>query len=106
MSILEEVNDLISNKLTGEVAEYIADHFGLDSKEVSNVLKNYLKQLSTPVRDSKPMKKSIVSIKPKCSTVNECKFIITRGIKQGQKCGTTIRGEGEFCSKHRQRTPN
>ena len=104
MSLIEQVSELITHGLTSDLSEYIADQFGLDSSEVSIAIKNYLGNNSTPVmgpprnspKESPPIKNSV-------SGVKTCQFKITRGENQGKMCDTTIRGESDYCSKHKNR---
>ena len=106
MSLIEQVTQTITNALTIDLSEFIADHFGLDSNEVSNVVGNYLGHNSTPVSPVKKISKNSIHTPPtKAATsgVKTCSFKITRGSKEGQLCGTTIRGAGDFCSKHKNR---
>lgn len=104
MSLIEQVTQTITHVLTIDLAEFIADHFGLDSNEVSNVVRDYLGHNSTPVSpiSKVPAHKSHPT-KAATSGIKTCSFKITRGIKEGQLCGTTIRGVGDFCSKHKNR---
>jgi len=100
MSILDKVNLIITTTLTTDVAEYISDYFGLDHKEVSSVLKDYLlKRVTTPEKQLTPV--FTRPLKPAFTAENTCNFLITRGVKEGKICGTIIRGEGEYCSKHK-----
>ncbi len=106
MSLIEQVTQTITHALTIDLSEFIADHFGLDSNEVSNVVRDYLGHNSTPVSPVKKISKNSVHKPPtKAATsgVKTCSFKITRGSKEGQLCGTTIRGTGDFCSKHKNR---
>ena len=103
MSLLEQVNILITNILTNDLAEFVADHFGLESDQVSIIIKDYLNHVATPVKNSTSItqQNSGPAIKAAASKINKCSFIITRGPKEGTVCGTSIRGGGEYCSKHK-----
>jgi len=104
MSIIEQVSQTITHALTTDLSEFLADRFGLDANEVTNVINDYLGHISTPAspvkmgstRKSPPTKSAI-------SGVKTCGFRITRGDNEGQLCGTAIRGSGDFCSKHKNR---
>jgi hypothetical protein len=103
MSLLDKVTDHIIFSLTTDLAEHIADNFGLDTNKVSIVIQDYLncnktKRVEESVENIKPCNKNI---KPAITSANICTFIITRGKKNGLQCNTTIRGDDNFCSKHR-----
>jgi len=108
MGFFDQINTILSN----ELAEYIADRFGLDACDVSNVIKDYLQQDPLPMKrtnnliknDNTPVVTSDdIIIKQQTSDVNTCQFKITRGSKGGTVCGTVIRGNCNFCSKHKNR---
>ncbi|KKK46838.1 hypothetical protein LCGC14_3161220 [marine sediment metagenome] len=107
MSLIEQVTQTIIHALTSDLSEFLSDRFGLDSNEVSDAVRDYLGYNSTPASPiKKPVrasKKSSPPIKAASSGIKTCQFRITRGTKEGQMCGTTIRGSGDFCSKHKNR---
>lgn len=105
MSLIEQVTQTITNTLTSDLAEFLADRFGLDSNEVSNVIHDYLGHNSTPASPIVIPKVTHKSppIKNAVSGVKICPFKFTRGDNQGKTCGTAIRGNGEYCSKHKNR---
>ncbi len=108
MSVIEKVTQTITNTLTSDLAEFLSDRFGLDSNEVSDAIRDYLGNNSTPtspVRIITKVKKS-PPIKSATSGIKTCQFKITRGPKEGKLCGTTIRGIGDYCSKHKNRRNN
>jgi len=103
MSLIDKVTDHIIFSLTTDLAEHIADNFGLDTNTVSIVIQDYLncnkiKRVADSIENSKPVNKNI---KPAITSANICTFIITRGKKNGLPCNTSIRGDDKFCSKHR-----
>nr|QBK87246.1 MAG: hypothetical protein LCMAC201_01480 [Marseillevirus LCMAC201] len=102
MSLIEQVTETITDSLTTDLSEFLSDRFGLDSNEVSNVICQYLGYNSTPVSPVKKVKK-YPPIKAATSGIKKCHFRVTRGIKEGYICGTIIRGNGDFCSKHKNR---
>ena len=106
MSVIEQVTNTITNALTTDLAEFLSDHFGLDTIEMSDAIKNYLGYNSTPSPIPKPSVKKIKKsplIKPATTGIKTCQFVVTRGPKEGKQCGTNIRGNGDFCSKHKNR---
>lgn len=105
MSVLDKVNEIIIQSLCSDMSEYIADQFGLDSIEVAEVVRKYLGQNPTPVLPSavkKPNKKSRPT-KKSSSGSKTCAFKITRGVHRGEMCQTVIRGNSNYCSKHKNR---
>ena len=105
MSIVEQITEIITQTLTVDLAEFIADKFGLDSAEVSNSIHDYLGCNSTPVvhSDINKIVRKFPHTKQSITGVKSCQFEITRGKKSGQLCGTAIRGKGDYCSKHKHR---
>lgn len=106
MSITEQVTDTITNALTIDLAEFLSERFGVDTIEMSDAIKNYLGYNSTPSPVPKPsirkVKKSL-GTKPATTGIKTCQFVVTRGHKEGEQCGTNIRGNGTYCSKHKNR---
>lgn len=102
MSLLEQVNSLITNVLTHDLALHLSDQFGLDSDQVSRAIKEYLNHVSTPVKNKQGVENKPIKTTPTVETnkTNVCAYIITRGAKEGQACGVNIRGAGKYCSKH------
>ena len=103
MSLLEQVNELIINNLTTDLAHHISDEFGLDSIEVSNAIKKYLDQMSTPAT---PIMQVIVhkpAVKTPVQKEPVCLFVFQRGPKKGTQCGTILRKDSDYCSKHKHR---
>lgn len=97
MALLIQVNDLITNVLTNEFSEYIAEQFGLDSSQVSQTVKNYLAQ--SPSKPVLQEKVEMVALK-KVEGNGKCPFVSPRD-SSGTPCGVTIRGDFQYCSKHR-----
>ena len=105
MSLIEKVTETITHTLTIDLAEYLADHYGLDSNDVAYQIKCYLGNNSTPVSPAKRVfaTKPTIKIKQCTSGEKKCIFEITRGPKANQTCNTNIRGTGNYCSKHKNR---
>ena len=106
MSVTEQVTNTITNALTKDLAEFLSERFGLDTIEISDAIKNYLGYNSTPSPVPEPSVKKIKKspgTKPATTGIKTCQFVVTRGPKEGKQCGTNIRGNGDFCSKHKNR---
>jgi hypothetical protein len=117
MGLFEQITVILTNDL----AEYLADHFGLDALEVGYKITDYLEQNSENINQSKKRimdkindnnqfnkkntnkNKNEFVFKPAVSGITTCKFKITRGNKGGQVCGTVVRSGGDYCSKHKNR---
>lgn len=103
MSVLDQINKLLSHILVTDVSDYIAEKMGCDAVVISNIMREYLGQNAVPVINTGIINKSLPPIKPSTSGVKTCPFVPSRGKKDGKTCGTIIRGPGEFCSKHKNR---
>jgi len=98
--------DNVTTLLSHDLGNYIADRTGLDAKEVSLIILDYLGENSThkkPVAAIIPAPVKTPPIKPAVSGEKKCIFVYTRGENEGQRCGTSIRGKGNYCSKHKNR---
>lgn len=107
MSVIEKVTQTIINTLATDLSDFIADKHGIDANKLSETILEYLGTNSTPVRPTPPTtpvkKKAKIAIKPASTGAKTCQFKITRGKKADQICGTIIRGDGNYCSKHKNR---
>jgi len=101
MSLINKFAELVTETFKSDLAEYLADHLGLDVLEVSKVLQCYL--TNNPVSVPPPKLCPSGNTKPATTGIRACQFKITRGAKEGTTCGTTIRGSGDYCSKHKNR---
>lgn len=105
MSILEKVNETITNELCKDFSDFLADKFGLDSHEVIDTVRDYLGYNAVYAPIYKESKKKIITppIKTQTSGANICMYVGKNKNAKGKVCGTKIRGGGEFCSKHKDR---
>jgi hypothetical protein len=110
MGLFAQITDILTNDL----AEYLADHFGIDAIEVGFKINDYLeqnckavynnkKQLVQKQENSLKQKRTEINYKPAVVNIKCCKFKITRGNKEGLVCGTVVRSGGDYCSKHKNR---
>ena len=103
MSLIETITE----SLTTDFAEFLAEKFGLDTNDVSDAVSNYLRLSPTHSLHNTPphivtMEKS-QPIKAAKSGIKTCQFLITRGPRENKQCETHIRGNGIYCSKHKVR---
>jgi hypothetical protein len=106
MALIERITEC----LRIDFADFLADHFGLDTNEVSDVIGDYLRISPDPnqerkqiIKKSPPTKPLNIAIKPAKSSVKTCQFLITRGQRENKQCETHVRGSGVYCSKHKVR---
>lgn len=98
MALLVQVNDLIANVLACDFAEYMAEQFGLDKAQVSLAVKGYLAQVPAQPTVEEAAFES-VSLK-KIEGNRKCPFVPPKD-PSGTQCGVNIRGDFQYCSKHR-----
>jgi hypothetical protein len=99
--LLKEVNKKITEKLTTDLVYFVADKSGLHPHEVQEIIQWYLGARPEVVTPAKKLQIIPKKIKPATTGSRTCPAKITRGIRAGEECGTTIRGKGEYCSKHK-----
>lgn len=102
MSFLEQIGDAVSGILCSDFASFLADEMGIDHGDVKMAIEKYIKKPKLEPIKIIPLKKNRVT-KSASSGKKVCEFIPTSGKGKGIVCGTEIRGEGDYCSKHKNR---
>lgn len=99
--------DTITNLLCTELAEYIADHLGMDVNQISGIIKSYLDCTPIPALEPRVIReRNVPDKKPAIIYPPTCKFRIRHGNKRGELCGILLRNIGHYCSKHKNKVHN
>lgn len=87
--------------LLDNLAFHIGENFGIDPDKVYEKIMEFCNKKPRNIKDAyvPKFKKNFPDLKAPTVGTNICKYPLSKGKKK--VCGTTIRGEGEFCSKHR-----
>lgn len=91
-------------KLLDKLAFHIGESCGIDPDDIFNKIMEFCGRKPESNIKSPYVKKTIrifPELKSPTTGTNVCKFPLLKGKNNGKTCGTSIRGTGEYCSKHR-----
>ena len=90
---------IIDSSITKSIDDFIdiiSKKYNLNSTELKDIwMKNNTQSKSQNTKSSPIVKNS--------STGSKCIYVFTKGVKEGEKCGTGVSNGGEYCSKHKKK---